>query len=766
MTSRTRSFGTIDLAIFLVSVSISVVALYFVLSQVLFIASAESHHKDSNQLYRVESTFVLPGGQLEHSARSPAPVREVLAKTFPSVVEQTSVYRTFGNISYKNHILESDIYFVEHNANQLLEFAVEPIVMPKPGQILIEQGVARQLFGETDPFGEVVKLGRRFLEVSGVFKVRDTSHLKVPILLSIEDPAFLESWPDKHDWYSADAYSYIKVLSRKDLPTDHELREMIKAHAPPIPGAPFLPEDFLVLEMRSFSDIQFDRGLSDDIYVVVTPLTYWMLVFSGILIMTLVYVNVLSSHFVSELVRIRDYAIKQILGASVSALAIEQIFRGTVVLALVYLVSVPSVYLLHDHFELPGAEIFQSDFVYLTTWFLITGSLIVSAFITSLVILSLVSSTNSAVTNRYSGLPMAFLGKGSLCLQSFISAVLISVAVVLIVDTKSLSNDDHGYRSDTFSISLVNLDSTEITHLTSFLTKESIPHTRATWIPFASDRRVASVRKEKEDDPVTSDVLQVDHKFFDIWGVAIEEGEVDRSLELSKDSVVVTKDLCSVSEDSSDSDCVGMRIFLEGKPYYIRAVVEKIKLSRITEDSIPQLYVFTENGTNKYLSFRIDDAERVNQVWEDLLAHVPVNFEPTPVRTERAYGSEAMIANTFLVTAIVAISSSILALLIVARSESRRIQERLTLMRILGSSNLDNVGKYVSLTFLPSVAGFCLAAFFGLYLFNAVGFHNYSISVFYGFASIFFLACFQLLMLVGLYTVYVSNELQPIELRE
>jgi putative ABC transport system permease protein len=169
----------------------------------------------SETLYRVTSTFHMPGEADNFLTLTPFPVTATMQADFPEVVAQTHIipHTMTARIGDRNFPVTVDS--VDANFLQVIQLPMvsgnPATALAKPESLLLSQAMARRFFGAADPMGKTVTLsGTHRLVVTGILRdLPHNTHLAIDLVMpntSQADPSPPQtqtSWLNVQGWIPA-----------------------------------------------------------------------------------------------------------------------------------------------------------------------------------------------------------------------------------------------------------------------------------------------------------------------------------------------------------------------------------------------------------------------------------------------------------------------------------------------------------------------------------------------------------------------------------
>ena len=230
---RHKAYAGINIFGLAVGLGCAVVIILFVIHEL----SYDTHHPDSDRLYRVNLHRVSPTGDY-HMARTPGPLSTILKQEMPQVEQAFRMVPPYENsdnvltVNGKKRFFETKIYFVDPEI--LREFNI-PFAegnslnaLERPNTVLITKDMARKYFGDVNPIGRTLQMefdydlgaSRVRLEdftVTGVLRnAPSNTHIRYHMLVSMA--TLKQNLPKfEADWANPKAkYTYVKLAAGTD----------------------------------------------------------------------------------------------------------------------------------------------------------------------------------------------------------------------------------------------------------------------------------------------------------------------------------------------------------------------------------------------------------------------------------------------------------------------------------------------------------------------------------------------------------------------
>ncbi len=453
----------------IIGLSVGLTACIFITLWLQNELSHDRFHKNAGHLYRVNAADM--DGDVW--VNTPAPVARVAKENCPDVVDACRVagYRT-DYLEYNNQkFFGINGLAVDDNLFTIFDFPllegnnVQPF--PDDLSIIISERKANTLFGEESPMGKIIKTSDGLLfHVAGVAKNAPVnSSLQFDFLvprLSLQQ-TFRGNGPWKHidddlGWYryqtflllrpGADVEPTINILSRQLTDMRNAYRD--KDDEEEDDGDSFLLQPITKIHLYN-PDNEGMAGMKS-IYLLII-ITLFILVIACIN-----YVNLVTARAAK---RVKEIAVRKIMGATRSALFF-QLMQETIVLLFVAfaIASVFIVLLMPVYNQIIGKELvfsFTNPAVWLVYGIMGGCSLILTGIYPAFVLSAFrpVDAFRSNAAGRKKG---AWLRKGLVILQFMISFILLVTTIGFSAQIRYMQKKDLGYdRENIFTMQARNM---------------------------------------------------------------------------------------------------------------------------------------------------------------------------------------------------------------------------------------------------------------------------------------------------------------------
>jgi putative ABC transport system permease protein len=278
--------------------------------------SFDKFHEDFDQIYSVVQTFAKPDKKVDHSARTPAPLKQLLAGEFPEIEAATRwIYLDDMTVAYKDkkfHEKGATAMAVDPNFLSFFNFALisgEPEkVLSQPNSVVLTESAARKYFGSESPMGKTVKVllySELSFKVTGVTRdVPLNSSLQYQLLFSSNTFNFDNNW---HVWGA----TFVKLAGQADpRRLQQKFPGFIQAH---LGGLIMVPKELYLLSLadlhlRSFHVTGVWQKDADTAYILVLA--------AGIAMLLVVCFNFMNLSTAQYVTRYREVGVRKVMGSS------------------------------------------------------------------------------------------------------------------------------------------------------------------------------------------------------------------------------------------------------------------------------------------------------------------------------------------------------------------------------------------------------------------------------------------------------------------
>ncbi|MBO3700663.1 ABC transporter permease [Roseivirga sp. E12] len=403
-------------------------------------SSVDRHLADWNSTFRVNTVLTGSEGLTEEYAVSYEPLADAIKDEIANVSAATSFYSPAAQFSFRAgdenlSIANDKIYFTNENFLEVFshDWEIELGDLSEPNTVIISDRLAQRFFGvSADAVGETLTYQdpQRSLSliVSGVFKSSGApSHLSYDML--IHDESAVNFWNSglNGNWNYLYVYTYFKALpGTAKSKLDESLLDIQKKYQ--------VDRDNIQYSVQALDDVYFDAKLNEP--GINGNMTYLYVFGSfGLVVLILAAVNFINLMTARSIRRIKEVAIRKVVGASRGGLILQFLLEAIVLAFLAMIIAGVSVErlipMINSNFDLAlNFNVFQN------------GSLLMTILITPLVIGLASGFYPALIISRFQTknllkgkIPLSISGSSVrnslLAFQFFISVLVISGVAII-----------------------------------------------------------------------------------------------------------------------------------------------------------------------------------------------------------------------------------------------------------------------------------------------------------------------------------------------
>jgi putative ABC transport system permease protein len=194
---------------------------------ILYLRDELSYDKwiaDSENIWRVESTFSFPGKDPDFWSVVPFPVPIAMQAQIPGVVAETHLIPENMTAQVGDRQFEAMISVVDPNFFRMIRLplaAGDPArVLAQPDSVVLSQTTARKYFGAADPLGKTITVGdSHTLKVTGI--LRDVPHNTqfvrlAELFMPNTSKADTLEQDMKQSWTNVEGWGYVRLVPGAD----------------------------------------------------------------------------------------------------------------------------------------------------------------------------------------------------------------------------------------------------------------------------------------------------------------------------------------------------------------------------------------------------------------------------------------------------------------------------------------------------------------------------------------------------------------------
>ena len=684
--ARNKFYSAINIG----GLAVSLAACVFIVLWVQDERSYDRFHRDAGNIYMAISHFQVEGNKFSASVSSG--VLAPTAKENFDVVEDYCRVRQWGaGFLIYDEVKSSSIscYYSDPNFFDFFNF---PIVkgnssnpLQNPNDVVINERLAMQLFGDEDPIGKIASLDNgRPIHVTAVMKnmPRNTYLSKVDLVsLYVIDTA---SYYNKvlNSWEGAEFFSYLRVRQGTDATL---LAEQITEKQPEGWSS------FRTFKLQPLVNMRLYTIEGEPSGIKTVRLFQWIAVIIFV-IACINYVNLLTARASK---RHREMGLKKIIGARKYELFMQLIGEAIILFSIAIVIAVVLNFFLQGTFKVLSGKDITIRLFDGTIWLIYFAMLIAVTVLAGIYPAYMLASykTGNIMQSVKSKTGNSFFRKILVVLQFTASTALITGTIVLSLQMKYIREKDMGYdRENVLTCSMINIWShfdavkAELEQQTSIL---GVTASSENIMNVSSGHGFSNWEGKTTEGTSLHTQLRVDTSYIRVMRLTLVDGF----------------DFSSTSEQQyilNEAAVKAMRLtdpvgkWVDRQEWKIVGVVKDFNFASLHSGIEPLvmfndpqyvrgLYVRTAPGKTK------DAIAAVENVWKQYNAEYPFNYSFLDDTFNNIYKSDILTGRLFGVFSIVAIFISCLGLfgLIVFTAEMKT--KEIGIRKVMGASVMDIV---------------------------------------------------------------------------
>jgi putative ABC transport system permease protein len=216
--ARHKLYGFINIAGLAVGLACAIFIILYLHDEL----SYDTWIAESQDIYRVESTFASPGRDHDFFTVVPFPVTIAMQAQIPGVVAQTHLIPENMTAQIGDRQFPASVDVVDPNFFQMIKLPLvegnPTTVLAQPESVVLSQTTARKFFGNTNPLGKTVTVGGSHpLTVTGVLRdLPHNTHLLADLVMPNTSKADALSLDLKTSWLNVEGWGYVKLSPGAD----------------------------------------------------------------------------------------------------------------------------------------------------------------------------------------------------------------------------------------------------------------------------------------------------------------------------------------------------------------------------------------------------------------------------------------------------------------------------------------------------------------------------------------------------------------------
>ena len=686
-------------AINIVGLAVGLTAVILILLYLRHELTYENFHENADHVYRI--SVLTQRGEIEEedSHVFTPPIGPAMKQAFPEVDNYTrlsTAREVYGFYEREAHKIEN-LQYADSTLFDLFSFdllAGHPsTILSAPYTIVLSQALATRVFGEKNPLGEIIALddGQGY-EVTGIVADNPVnSHLQFDALVSFnslyEDPSMFLGWDGGNQYIT-----YIKLK-------ENTRPEAVEAKFPAFMWG-HINETYADygLELKPYLQPLKDLHLFHNPYSKNLRTNLGVFGLVGLLILFIACVNFMNLTTAQASRRAKEIGVRKVLGAKRKNLVQQFLGETYLITTLAFLLALfLAVQLYPLYGTLLGKElIIFSLFDWPTTGMLLLLLLLVGLAAGSYPALYLSSQEILKVIQ-------GVLFKGRRSKNYFRNGLIIfqfTISAAMIVSTIFISRQIHFMQNKELGF---DQEQILILPLVGEVTQRNVVELKQELLQLAQVKQVSASSEvpgrgltangytpEGEEQPLTINVIDVDERFMDIYGLKLSEGRFFSADHSTDDKAYVVNEaflkmmnwqdpIGKVISRNGDHRVIGVVEDFHFDPLY-REIKPLILTNKPWQDRFDFLAVKLNPGPPDVGIAAIQDA------WSSVSPNAPLDLWFLDESLDQTYRAEMSFRKLFLYFSTLSILIALLGIWGLAALSLRQRTKEVGIRKILGAS--------------------------------------------------------------------------------
>ncbi len=521
---------------------------------------------DGERIYRLHSTYEIPGRSPFRTVRSSGPMAENLPLSFPEIESIVRLNYISPTILHEGEAFNQQVTMVDPSFFDVFDL---PMAEGTPegalrdfSSILISESTRQRYFGDQPALGKTMVFcclqGQTIdLKVTGVLKdIADNSHLDFQALILINKEAFRQSPWMFESWTSVNNHTFIKFRPGTDIAAfEAGLPAFIDEKIPPNPDAGVgKTSDFMKLSLMNLRDLHLRAGFQASDVGDIKPLGSMTSVIgfaaTAILILIIASINFMNLSTARSSLRAREVSLRKVVGASKKQLVQQFLGESFIITAIAMILAIVAVEL-----TLPWYNNFLNLELSLN---LFTDPVLIPALVAAVTLLGAISglypafnlsafkparilaANQSSASSKMGGLRTALV-----VVQFSVTVALLIITAVVYIQTEYAKSVELGFERENRLVLRGVRDGANADSRTAFVNEvRRLPEVRAAVL--SSDvptdnnenNNGFALAGDESARNYALNIISTDYGFMEAYGIDLLAGR-DLSQEFGSDNIVL-----------------------------------------------------------------------------------------------------------------------------------------------------------------------------------------------------------------------------------
>ncbi|MFY0689220.1 MAG: ABC transporter permease [Cyclobacteriaceae bacterium] len=626
----------------LVGITLSLCFSYVIYSHISNELSYDEHHTNKNRVYRLTSDFTFEG-QSDRYANTPRPVGAALVREYPGIVASVKIIGFNGLQNHSGYLnvngssirskqlFASEATFFEVFDQELISGTKD--ALKEPNSIVITQSLAKKLFGEAPPMGQIITLEDNVkVEIKAVIKDSDNStHLPFEALVSYStyfDTENTEKW-----WFGGHVYTYVlttETFNPKTVYNDWDTfhNKYFKSTLEPLNGQ-------AKIIFQPVTDIHLAKPLIWEPYPHGNKSN--LIIFGAIAIFLLVMAcfNQINLSLSSTFKDMSHVATKKAFGARRSDLIKSDLIESAYMWLLGALHSIALLAALVPAFSQYFNLTASLERIGRHLWLLEIALIAVICSVIAAIVPAIINSRTSQYTLRSSAQYFFRSRRTITTLQQVLAFSIVTFTLVVFAQIQFVQNRDHGFESD--NLLIINIEGIQFKNELTGLINDLRSHASINGVSLADETPLTGINEftfqiqapEGKFTSTPSQTIAVGDDYLSTMGLKLLAGRPLDKRDNHYRGVLINQRLADKHQiDINNFSKVRMRFNdNESTERWIVGVVENFSLGSAHEKTQGMAIGYRDGKRNNLIvSAPSNELTRIKQIWNDNVDGYPMIY--------------------------------------------------------------------------------------------------------------------------------------------
>jgi putative ABC transport system permease protein len=703
--------------------AIGIAASALIFHYITFEESFDSHHSNSENIYRLTyGRTASDGSDVEFASACPV-IGPLLKDNFPEIERFARLAVREATFSYgENKFIEKKTYYAEQEIFNILKFDIIDgnitNALTEPNNIVISKSVANRYFGESNPIGKRLRLNKvEDYQIVAVYNdIPESSHLIPEILIAFPN---LSKWRGDdylESWGHTGAFTYL-ILKPDANPRDLE-KQFIKFTETQISEMLKYYEMVMYFNLQPIEDIHLKSHLLQEQEVNGDEKSVNFLYIIGLFIIVIAWVNYINLTTSRSMERAREVGVRKVVGATRWNL-VKQFYTESAIINFIGLfIALVLIELLKPAFSgLTGVP--QNYKFWSQSWFIlfVIGTYLIGTFVTGMYPVFALSSFKPVQVLKgklVSATRGINLRKVLVVFQLMISIILITGTFAVFSQLKFMRTQNLGFDIDqTLVVNMPKaIDSTFIQRKETFK-QEIAKLTGVKGVAFSTEvpgRKIwwdnGGIFKVGQDATSGKNymIMGVDDKLIDLYKMELINGRnFSEEFPSDKEAVIINETAVKWLEFESPEDALNKQISYWENIYTIIGVLKDYRHESPKALPEPQIFRYLPNESRfgsfsiKFESITINqNLVKIEKLWNDLFSGNPFNYFFLDVYYDEQFKADKKFGNVFGIFSFLAIFITCLGLFGLSLYTANLKTKEIGIRKVLGAKVINiliNISK-------------------------------------------------------------------------